>query len=107
MENDEFPVQDDEKCAICIEDLENKDYLKVQTFHEGKTYGCGHKFHKDCVKKWLQTASICPLCRHELPVEEDTEEMDQIEQRFGAVLDINVSANRLEMRSLFFFFCQM
>jgi len=83
MENDEFRVEDDEKCAICIEDLENMDYLKIKTVHEGKTYGCGHKFHKDCVKKWLETASICPLCRHELPVEEDTEEIDQIEQRYN------------------------
>ena len=28
---------------------------------------CGHQFHSDCVRHWLETfASTCPICRHDL-----------------------------------------
>ena len=27
--------------------------------------GCGHGFHLDCIQRWLNTRSSCPLCSHE------------------------------------------
>ena len=32
MDKDDFKVPDDEKCAICIDDLENKDYYTKNSF---------------------------------------------------------------------------
>merc|ERR1711935_622645 len=81
-ENDGFPVQPDDQCAICIEALDEYDYLKIKAVHEGKAYGCGHIFHKKCIRQWLEKASACPLCMHQLPVDDETAELDQIEARY-------------------------
>ena len=81
MDKDDFKVPDDEKCAICIDDLENKDYLKLKCEKNGESFGCGHMFHKECVKKWLNTASVCPLCRAELPVDDNEEDIKKMEER--------------------------
>jgi hypothetical protein len=24
---------------------------------------CGHDYHADCIKKWLQVKNICPICK--------------------------------------------
>ncbi|XP_047326784.1 E3 ubiquitin-protein ligase MBR1-like [Impatiens glandulifera] len=42
-------------CVICQEE-----YMK-----EEKIGGleCGHEFHVDCIKKWLQINNICPICK--------------------------------------------
>lgn len=82
MKNDDFRVADEEKCAICIDDLANKDYLKIKTEKDGKVHGCGHMFHKECVKKWLSTACVCPLCRCELPVEDNEDDITKMEERY-------------------------
>ena len=42
------------ECSICMEDL-SKETLKVVK--------CGHFFHKDCIKQWLNNNNTCPLCR--------------------------------------------
>jgi len=47
----------DEDCAICRESLEAGS-LRLP---------CGHTFHVDCTKDWLETNGTCPICRGQLP----------------------------------------
>lgn len=45
-------------CSICFEDYEPSDGLRVLP--------CGHRFHIECVDKWLVSKSLkCPLCNHD------------------------------------------
>ncbi|KAH6834587.1 RING/U-box superfamily protein [Perilla frutescens var. hirtella] len=30
---------------------------------------CRHRFHQDCVVRWLKGNHVCPLCRHQLPLD--------------------------------------
>lgn len=41
-------------CLVCRERMER-----------GKKLPCGHVFHLDCLKSWLQHQQSCPLCRYE------------------------------------------
>ncbi|KAG9444355.1 hypothetical protein H6P81_015695 [Aristolochia fimbriata] len=44
-----------ESCSICLSD-----------FSVGKEIGrtpCGHIFHPDCIRKWFNRSTSCPLCR--------------------------------------------
>ena len=77
-----FIVNEDDNCTICIEPLEEYDYLKIFAEKDGKDYGCGHVFHKKCIRKWLEKASACPLCMHQLPVDDNQAELDRIEARY-------------------------
>lgn len=43
------------RCTICLEDYKSKDSV-------GKLK-CGHDFHTDCIKKWLQVKNACPVCK--------------------------------------------
>lgn len=45
---------EDRECAICQEDLAQTKVLSLP---------CGHLFHKECVKEWLQRKATCPTCR--------------------------------------------
>ncbi|KAI5939803.1 E3 ubiquitin-protein ligase RNF181 [Manis javanica] len=54
------------KCPVCL--LE---------FEEEKTaieMPCHHLFHSNCILPWLSKTNSCPLCRHELPTDDDTYE---------------------------------
>ena len=43
-------------CAICLEEFENKEKVRVLP--------CGHKFREDCLIPWLtQRHASCPLCK--------------------------------------------
>ena len=58
--DDYEPIIDIEKsfsqdlCVICREELKNGDTLYRAP--------CGHKFHKKCLKRWLQEDNRCPMC---------------------------------------------
>lgn len=45
-------------CAICIESLWGKYATTLQ---------CGHLFHMECIKLWLEKTATCPTCRFVLP----------------------------------------
>ncbi|XP_063429109.1 RING finger protein 145-like [Mytilus trossulus] len=38
-------------CRICFEDM-----------MKGKVTRCGHSYHEKCLRKWLNTRMVCPLC---------------------------------------------
>lgn len=45
-------------CAICVDDFERGDTLRV--------LGCGHRYHLECVDRWLLNAErecACPMCK--------------------------------------------
>jgi len=43
-------------CSICLTDI---------TLNK-KELGCKHNFHKQCIDKWLEKKSNCPICRKEV-----------------------------------------
>lgn len=46
------------ECPICAEDF----YAGLEVLE----MPCGHHFHAECVKPWLQKQNSCPVCRFEL-----------------------------------------
>lgn len=50
-------------CVICMDDgarTEGDDAGAVRLL-------CGHEYHFQCVRSWLQQRSSCPVCRHQFP----------------------------------------
>ncbi|KAG8067277.1 hypothetical protein GUJ93_ZPchr0005g14962 [Zizania palustris] len=47
--------QNNESCVICLEEYKSEDSL-------GRLK-CGHRFHTNCIKKWLQVKNTCPVCK--------------------------------------------
>ncbi|KAL0408699.1 UNVERIFIED_CONTAM: E3 ubiquitin-protein ligase MP [Sesamum radiatum] len=54
---------DDEQCVVCLEEWEAGNMAKEMP--------CKHKFHGDCIEKWLKIRGSCPVCRYEMPADED------------------------------------
>ena len=52
-----YKIKCDEKCSICLSPLYKKN---KQIIHLEK---CLHKYHFDCVDKWLENKNTCPYCR--------------------------------------------
>lgn len=53
-----------EECRICLEEFKNGGRVVP--------LACGHEFDEECLVKWLETSHVCPLCRYELPCEDQT-----------------------------------
>ncbi|BFZ61382.1 hypothetical protein YB2330_002447 [Saitoella coloradoensis] len=52
-------VTEAQPCAICMEEFENGEELRVLP--------CEHQFHPACVDPWLlNVSSLCPLCRQDV-----------------------------------------
>nr|XP_043608713.1 E3 ubiquitin-protein ligase MPSR1-like [Erigeron canadensis] len=85
-------VSQEEECAICMMEYDGESLL-------AKEMPCKHKFHADCVNKWLGIRGSCPVCRFEMPVDEEEEEKRQEIQLQLLFLDITsggVSGSGLE-----------
>ncbi|KAL7715562.1 E3 ubiquitin protein ligase hrd-1 [Entamoeba marina] len=50
---------DDRTCIICRDEMV-----------EGVRLKCGHCFHADCIKDWLERSTNCPVCRSEVEFED-------------------------------------
>lgn len=75
---------DDGECVICLEEW------KVGCV--AKEMPCKHKFHENCIVKWLGIHGSCPVCRHKMPVDEE----DLGKKREGSVGDEEGRGRRIE-----------
>ena len=57
----------DYRCPISLENFQNGDTLC-------RINGCGHVFNKRVLLNWLQRSSQCPVCRHNLSQNNETNE---------------------------------
>ncbi|KAL1808851.1 hypothetical protein ACET3Z_025841 [Daucus carota] len=51
------------ECSVCLSKFEDIEILRLLP-------ACKHAFHIDCVDKWLEKHSTCPLCRHKVSTED-------------------------------------
>lgn len=50
------------ECSICLDELTiGQPAIRIP---------CGHLYHEDCVKEWLEKSNECPVCRFELPTDD-------------------------------------
>ena len=53
------PKLENNECSICLENFDETSIL-----YSGLI--CKHKFHSDCLNKWLLYNNTCPHCRIEI-----------------------------------------
>ncbi|XP_028762029.1 E3 ubiquitin-protein ligase MPSR1 [Neltuma alba] len=64
------------ECVICLEDWEVGGVAKEMP--------CKHKYHQNCIEKWLGIHGSCPVCRYQMPVgEKEVGKRDEEEQEAG------------------------
>nr|XP_009787540.1 PREDICTED: putative RING-H2 finger protein ATL36 [Nicotiana sylvestris] len=57
----------DECCVVCLDEL----IVKESDDAEILCMPCSHMFHGECITKWLETSHYCPICRFQMPTEQD------------------------------------
>lgn len=75
------------ECAICLAEYEVNGEVKEMP--------CRHRFHSDCIEKWLGIHGSCPICRFSMPAEE-RKEMNDIE-RGGWRIHVFLARGRRDM----------
>jgi len=51
---------------------------------------CGHVFHKPCIEAWIDTHTLCPMCKAELcstPNSEEVPEVPTTEQQISIIIE--------------------
>lgn len=52
-----------EECAICKDAFELNEQVQ--------RLPCRHLYHKQCISPWLDAHNTCPVCRFELPTDDN------------------------------------
>lgn len=52
-------------CSICLEDISSDECYSLN---------CDHRYHRDCITRWLHRNPTCPMCR--TPVDADNRYVD-------------------------------
>lgn len=55
LEEEACVEEETDSCIICQCDFDNQEKIG--------TLDCGHEYHADCLKKWLQVKNVCPVCK--------------------------------------------
>ncbi|CEF69382.1 E3 ubiquitin-protein ligase RNF181 [Strongyloides ratti] len=61
-------INSSSQCTICLNHFGESD---PNPEAEVMVMPCQHKFHSSCLKMWLDRASACPLCRKDLPSDDE------------------------------------
>lgn len=56
-------IQEETKCPVCLKKHELDEIVKKMP--------CNHTFHSDCILPWLAKTNSCPVCRFELPTDNE------------------------------------
>ncbi|KAF3322958.1 E3 ubiquitin-protein ligase RING1-like protein [Carex littledalei] len=74
------------ECVVCLEKLFDKEKEEVVV----KEMPCGHRYHGECIEKWLHIHGSCPMCRYNMPEEEGEGKKREEEREEGTGNDNGV-----------------
>ncbi|GIX65632.1 E3 ubiquitin-protein ligase, putative [Babesia caballi] len=74
-----------ETCAICTEDFAAGD--RIHWLSNDRSL-CGHGFHVDCILPWLRQHNSCPVCRYELPTDDEQYNLQRAQLRSRLVEEV-------------------
>ena len=61
------------ECTICTEEIQKND-------NSNYVLPCAHVFHPICIRTWLDTSNICPICKHPVNIYTN-EQLERYNQR--------------------------
>jgi len=73
-------------CIICRDDMTLGDSKKLP--------GCGHAFHKSCLREWLVQQQTCPTCRGDISVMEGRARQERQQQAAAEAARANSERQR-------------
>ncbi|XP_076295545.1 E3 ubiquitin-protein ligase RNF181-like [Lasioglossum baleicum] len=73
LEEIKISSSESKQCPVCLKEFENG--------ISAKRMPCKHIFHKECIIPWLEKTNSCPLCRHQLPTDDEDYEMYRKEKQ--------------------------
>ena len=59
------------QCPICLKEFKKSNVNDENSKSAVKVSECEHIFHSECLRKWLELTSNCPMCRKELPTDDE------------------------------------